>query len=1094
MELRRKILAKRGVFFSVDALISLIIIFIVVLIARPLIDYERPSSEIHSDILASLSNLKVSELDDVNVQAMIASGQISSPNKTLLEQIGEFYVYDLDSAKYLASAALRELNTTENVGVWYGNDLIFSTNKSAFENANEVEVARQVLSGIEAGQNITGFSARAALSSNYRTNYFYFGGYVGDGNVSFLIDYNGNITGEAEMELVINTSSDDFEFYVNGVLQGTFDCSPSPYEPVTYTFNTTYLHSGENTLEFRGENLYIAGGFVKISYRGDVQFGNENNTYYFPGIDGLINIYDGFFVPQNLSAIDILLHMQSNYTVFLNIGNVTVYNSTTNGEENISLSNSYLSGLLNYGSLEGRTIPLRLGLENASYVGIAQKIDVFSVTDLSGSMDDNCYGCNTGSCTPVAACSDSNGCKICDSKQANYLLIDYILNTTGNRVGLAGYESAAYSSDYHSLSNDSSSLNSEVSSWNAAGNTCICCGIAEAIDGFLEARNNPVYLYYDFNDEVLDKSEIGYDGTLHGAPSYVSGLDGSAMKFDGVDDYVSSRDVRVGDRGTIAFWIKVNNNISTSLTKTQGIWSKYRDDYNDAMIAFKGSDMSGASGGTGAIQVKMESGNSATYIASTTRSWTSGIWYHIALTWGGGTTRLYVNGAQQASTSSSKSLATWADGDYGRAEFDSYNLNSPRYLNGSLDDFRIYNTTLSSTQIQALMDSTPSCQNGAVEVGEACDDGNSVNGDGCSASCTSEANERYLSAVVMSDGEANVGCTGNYADSVDAQQAIDISEDACDIYGIVVHSVGFAVNSGGESTLTSIADNGCGGRYYYSDTTNLTEVYRQIAYSILTDYNEQTITASDILTKLYPDSYIRFNYPEVEYPYGLIVTAEAQFDNAAGGDFYVPEDATPLLASVVSYSGPKWTSDVSVNNASVFDLDSYGSKFVYLGDPYQVKVLGDEIHNGTNFANVSIAASAQNKTAGSIFDKIIYTLARNASTYSKIVAVAHGCIWNIEMEDGSLIYAPVPSTYLGNDYCYYNSTSPSASPPGAYGIIANENDAFQLAVLNLLRQMDLNSNGKSDVSFTQQDLQISLDEFSNIPFAYYTEVEVRRWE
>lgn len=45
----------------------------------------------------------------------------------------------------------------------------------------------------------------------------------------------------------------------------------------------------------------------------------------------------------------------------------------------------------------------------------------------------------------------------------------------------------------------------------------------------------------------------------------------------------------------------------------------------------------------------------------------------------------------------------------------------------------------------------PMCGDGVLNPGEACDDGNSINGDGCSAACTIEA---YCGDGVLNDGEA----------------------------------------------------------------------------------------------------------------------------------------------------------------------------------------------------------------------------------------------------------------------------------------------------------------------------------------------------
>lgn len=44
----------------------------------------------------------------------------------------------------------------------------------------------------------------------------------------------------------------------------------------------------------------------------------------------------------------------------------------------------------------------------------------------------------------------------------------------------------------------------------------------------------------------------------------------------------------------------------------------------------------------------------------------------------------------------------------------------------------------------------PMCGDGIVEAGESCDDGNNISGDGCSASCTTEA---YCGDGILNDGE-----------------------------------------------------------------------------------------------------------------------------------------------------------------------------------------------------------------------------------------------------------------------------------------------------------------------------------------------------
>jgi hypothetical protein len=77
---------------------------------------------------------------------------------------------------------------------------------------------------------------------------------------------------------------------------------------------------------------------------------------------------------------------------------------------------------------------------------------------------------------------------------------------------------------------------------------------------------------------------------------------------------------------------------------------------------------------------------------------TSRRWTHLAATYDGTTLRIYVNGAQVASTPRTGTLATSSNplnigGDTIYAQ----------YFDGRIDDVRIYNTARSAAQIQADM-------------------------------------------------------------------------------------------------------------------------------------------------------------------------------------------------------------------------------------------------------------------------------------------------------------------------------------------------------------------------------------------------------
>lgn len=493
----RKIKNKRGVFFSTDALIAILLIIMTLVIAYPLLKNAQTKTQIHTDIMQVLSNLQVGEVEDAYIQSLIASGEITNQNNTILEQIGEFYITDKTKARNIADSILNNLDTTENIGIWYANELISSKNDTKFSDARNIEVERQLISGLKEGDNVTGYSARAFLSTGLQTKYFYFGGYVGDGNISAQIEYDGTIS-SATMELSIN---DDFNVYVNNIYSGSFTKSSSTTEPSTYTIPIDEFTSGTNIIEIKSqdnESLYIAGGLVKITYDGSPQ--SSERRYYFPGISGIINLYDSIYA-KDLTQMNINLHLDSPYESYLKIGNVTVFENYTLGEETITISNTELSSLLDYDELTNNTIPIRLGLTNVSFIANNTiNSNIYSVTDVSGSMLDECSTPQwsqllccwfAGGCNDFSTCNSCGGTwapKLSSAKEANKAFIDGILNYTGNKVGLTAYSAQTIASYGHPLSDDSTSLKSKVDSWTASGSTCICCGILSATDGL---KNEP---------------------------------------------------------------------------------------------------------------------------------------------------------------------------------------------------------------------------------------------------------------------------------------------------------------------------------------------------------------------------------------------------------------------------------------------------------------------------------------------------------------------------------------------------------------------------------------------------------------------------
>ena len=523
-----KMKSKKGIFFSSDALIALTIVFLTIAIFTGYVSHVRKETKTPSDLINVLSNIKIGELNNSYAQNLISQGKIKNLNKTVLEQIGKFYVENQTIAEELAQSILDELEINDNIGIWYGRELIASVNESEINDAKNIEVERQTISSLiknENGSSETGFSARAYLENDVKSKYVYFGGYIGDGNITARINYSG----DAENVKLEITSNEDFDVYINGNFSGHYQNSSSDFTPSVYDLSaySSNFNSEENIIKLIGDrgSLHIAGGYLKVAFSNASLIHQEEKKYYFPGIEGLINIYDSFYLPGNLNSMDIYLHMNSSYDVFLNIGNTTLFENNTEGEDTISISNSeILSKGLDYNSLLNRTVPLRLGMKNGSYIkNITMDADVISVTDLSGSMQGSCsidcgeseetcendcggtwiwffgyycsggLNCDSGESTCENDCGGTWESPIQDAKDANKQFIDDVLNRSGNRVGLVGYSGNAEEENYHTLSEDNVSLKSEVDEWAAGGGTCICCGVNRGVREILDNSSGNKY-------------------------------------------------------------------------------------------------------------------------------------------------------------------------------------------------------------------------------------------------------------------------------------------------------------------------------------------------------------------------------------------------------------------------------------------------------------------------------------------------------------------------------------------------------------------------------------------------------------------------
>mgnify|MGYP005841273621 CR=1 FL=1 len=194
------------------------------------------------------------------------------------------------------------------------------------------------------------------------------------------------------------------------------------------------------------------------------------------------------------------------------------------------------------------------------------------------------------------------------------------------------------------------------------------------------------------------------DGTASNGPATgQSGAHAStatAIAFDGSNDYVAvphDSDFLL-DHGTLSFWFRTSNT-----AKFQGLVTK--------------DTLNFATGGH--LCVFVDGGRVAARIQSTSNSYwnysspiSSNTWHHVAVTWGAGGWKLYLNGSLADSDSYDGGLGT-SSGGSGNFEPWAFGSNTWKssqgdvtplqdYLVGVLDDIRLYDSALAEDQIADL--------------------------------------------------------------------------------------------------------------------------------------------------------------------------------------------------------------------------------------------------------------------------------------------------------------------------------------------------------------------------------------------------------
>ncbi len=216
--------------------------------------------------------------------------------------------------------------------------------------------------------------------------------------------------------------------------------------------------------------------------------------------------------------------------------------------------------------------------------------------------------------------------------------------------------------------------------------------------------NEGLVSYWRFEEE----NNLGYDsvgdnhGTVNGAIWTPVGAVGAALSFDGNDyidvPYDSSLNI-INDALTVSAWVKFND-----YGTTQQILSKRKDASTDyRMYLAKIDQVNYYLGFTG------ESGPYIDWGHQSNNYLTIDTWHHVVGVKDGSQIRLYIDGDLDKEAPASTSGFNATDGilTIGCMMADDYTTQTD-FLNGQLDDVRIYNRALSESEIQELYTS-PSC-------------------------------------------------------------------------------------------------------------------------------------------------------------------------------------------------------------------------------------------------------------------------------------------------------------------------------------------------------------------------------------------------
>ncbi len=190
---------------------------------------------------------------------------------------------------------------------------------------------------------------------------------------------------------------------------------------------------------------------------------------------------------------------------------------------------------------------------------------------------------------------------------------------------------------------------------------------------------------------AADSSGNGNNGTINGGAAWTAGQSGNAVDLDGTDDYIAlpAGVVSGADTITVAAWVNLD---------TVSNWMRIFD-FGSGTSTYM--YLTPQNGSTGKIRFGIRNNGSTAQNIDGTSALATGGWHHVAVTLNGSTGTLYVDGSAVGSNTSMtikpSDMGATTQNWIGRSQ------HSDPYLDGRVDDFRIYNRAISSSEVASVM-------------------------------------------------------------------------------------------------------------------------------------------------------------------------------------------------------------------------------------------------------------------------------------------------------------------------------------------------------------------------------------------------------